>query len=138
MPEQEPPDDADPADVERDDELVEDLRAGQVPDRDALGPALAAWRDEVQRPVSAWIADPSMPSGWRWLPDLSVVEDTAALPVVGGGRVAYAGHVDYVKPVPGATFTQDDGSVYERPDPDEFGSFDDVDSASIVDDGAPD
>lgn len=96
MPEQDPPDDADPAGVERDDELVEDLRAGQVPDRDALGPALAAWRDEVQRPVSGWITDPSEPSGWRWVRDLSDVEATAALPVVPAGQVRYGGAVDYL------------------------------------------
>lgn len=36
------------------------------------------------------------------------------------------------------TFTRDDGSTYERPDPDEFPDYDEVDSTTIVDDGAPD
>lgn len=36
------------------------------------------------------------------------------------------------------TFTRDDGSTYERPDPDEFPDYDEIDSTTIVDDGAPD
>ncbi len=34
-------------------------------------------------------------------------------------------------------FTRTDGSSYARVDPSEFDSFDDVDSTSIVDPGAP-
>ena len=54
------------------------------------------------------------------------------------GRVDFAGAMDWARPPDHPTFTTDDGSVYERPDPDEFDCFDDVDSTTIVDDGGPD
>lgn len=38
---------------------------------------------------------------------------------------------------PRYVFTRDDLSLYERIDPDEFESFDDVDSTTVVDPGAP-
>ncbi len=38
--------------------------------------------NEARRPISGWITDPNEPSGFRWLSDLSVIDDTAALPAV--------------------------------------------------------
>ncbi len=90
--------------------------------------------NDARRPISGWITDPAEPSGFRWLPDMSVIDDTTALPAV-AGRVEYAGHIDY--PLRWPWFSTDDGSAYERADPDQFDNFDDVDSTTIVDDGAP-
>lgn len=52
-------------------------------------------------------------------------------------RVEYGGHVDWLAQQPKRVFMHDDGSAYERADPDEFPSFDLVDSATITDPGAP-
>lgn len=59
----------------------------------------------------------------------------AFLPTGPAGRVTYAGHHDYRDP---RRFVHDDGSQYVRAEPDDFDSFDEVDSRSIVDPGAPD
>lgn len=66
------------------------------------------------------------------LPDTvpSVDSPTAMLP--GVGTVEFSGHTDVV-----LTFEHPDGSAYQRVNPVEFASFDDVDSTTIVDDGAP-
>lgn len=109
--------------------------------------------------MSGWVEDPNEPTGWRWERDVSPAGSaTQILPTV--GRIEYGDAVDYPRiptdrsaSVHGVTvgdavdytgpserpvFEHDDGSVYERPDPDEFDSFDEVDSTTIVDDGAPD
>lgn len=51
--------------------------------------------------------------------------------------VRYGDHLDFPGPQPKRVYVHDDGSAYERADPDEFESFDDVDSTTVDDPGAP-
>jgi alpha-amylase/alpha-mannosidase (GH57 family) len=92
----------DPAMLGLDDALLDDLAAGHPPTPgDVAAVHLAAWRDEVRRPVSGWLSDPSQPSGWRWVEDLGAMTDaTQMLPVVTAtaGRVEYEGSFDYFTP----------------------------------------
>jgi alpha-amylase/alpha-mannosidase (GH57 family) len=101
----------DPAMLGLDDALLDDLAAGHPPaPGDVAAVHLAAWRDEVRRPVSGWLSDPSQPSGWRWVEDLGAMADaTQMLPVVTAtaGRVEYEGSVDY--------FTPTDEYIYTDP-----------------------
>lgn len=86
-----------------------------------------------------WVEDPSAPSGYRWERDITPSGSvTQILPAVPGGRISYGDTYDYTPTDPPQTFTHDDGSVYERPSPEDFDNFDDVDSTTIVDDGGPD
>lgn len=86
-----------------------------------------------------WVHDPNLPTpvtAADYDPNATRVD----LPVIDQpeGRVQYGGEVDYFDPSRApATFTTEDGAVYERPDPDEFDCFDEVDSTTIVDDGGP-
>lgn len=52
-------------------------------------------------------------------------------------RVEYAGHTDWSSRGMRWVFSHPDGSVYERADPDEFAVYDDADSTTIPDAGAP-
>lgn len=79
-----------------------------------------------------WVHDPNAATPIT-LADYDPSATRIDLPVVTAGRVVYDEHVDYAN-----QFTHDDGSVYVRPDPDEFPCFDDVDSTTIVDGGGPD
>lgn len=54
------------------------------------------------------------------------------------GRIDFQGAVDWAWPPGDPTFTQDDGSIYARCEPDEFEDYSDVDSTTIIDPGAPD
>ncbi len=92
-----------------------------------------------------WRPNPDSTSAVRWLHDPTLPTPITAsdydpsatrlgLPVVPAGAVDFAGSRDYYDP---RTFTHADGSVYQRPDPDEFPDFNDVDSTMIVDDGGP-
>lgn len=91
----------DPGEVDTTEREVERLRAGQRDPADPVSGALADWRDEVRRPISGWVEDPSAPSGWSWVPDLSVlptpVQDRMVLPAVhrGGERLTYQDAIDY-------------------------------------------
>ncbi len=90
------------------------------------------WRD------GQWVHDPQAATpvtAADYDPSATRVGIPAVTPA---GRVDYQGAVDWAWPPDRATFTSDDGSVYERPGPDEFDCFDDVDSTTIVDDGGPD
>lgn len=68
-----------------------------------------------------WVEDAQEPSGWKWHPNKPDYPDPGVL----GPRQDLAG------------FAHTDGSVYERVDPDLFDSFDEVDSTTIEDPGAP-
>lgn len=68
-----------------------------------------------------WVEDDREPSGWRWIPNHPTYPD----PGVISPRAPHG-------------FEHDDGSVYASVDPSELPSFDDVDSRTIVDPGAPD
>lgn len=65
---------------------------------------------EQDEPIGEWIPDPTAESGFRW-------QRTGEAP---------------------RTFAHDDGTRYTRISADEFPNNDDVDSTTIVDDGAPD
>lgn len=65
----------DPHEVERDDEVVEDIITGTRVMPGVVEQGLAAIHDDVRRApmphVSGWIEDPREPSGWRWLENLA-------------------------------------------------------------------
>lgn len=129
MPEH-PDADLDPDDpaVIADDAFVEGLSAGFTPPSgDEAARILAGWRDEARDPA---IAD------MHEIYDDPRLNPIAFLPADAAGTVSYGGHVDRVAPAR-REFTGEDGAVYARPHPDEFASFDDVDSTMIVDDGGP-
>lgn len=129
-------DSADPADVEADDQYVEDIRHDRGdPDADMA----AAWRHEVRSaplpPISGWVEDRTSPSGWAWLPDLTQVPQMAS-PT--GLMPAVRATAPVLTPAPILLrFEHSDGSTYVRAHPGEFPAYDEVDSRRVVDPGAP-
>ena len=111
------PDDlfADPYEVARDDESVENVRFG-TPPVGWVEQRLTDFRNDAHReplpPVSGWIEDPSEPSGWRW------VENLAEMPDGTPHRVGPS--QPYPTPHEWAGWAHEDGSVYARAYADEF------------------
>lgn len=143
----EPQDTSDPVDpqqVSADDELVQRVADGQPPPTGSPeGDTLAHWKATVEEGLPPRYSDPAT----AFLPAAAgdprfndpAHNPIAFLPGDESGRVAYGGEVDYGPATAAAqpAFAKDDGSTYVRVDPDAFDSFDEVDSRSIVDDGAP-
>jgi hypothetical protein len=90
--------------------------------------------------VGDFTPDPARPGGWIYDPDAPTPNpDRGQEPAISMlGPLTYGGAVDWPRADPTREFTRADGSTYLRADPDEFDSFDDVDSTTIVDHGAPD
>lgn len=109
-------------DVAADQQFIEDLRAGaEPPTEDQVAAGLAAMRAAADGPpVSGWLEDPTEPSGWRWVPDLSTLDPAVAGRALPGGPVDYAGHRDW----PGlALDARVDGWCEDRP-PDQLSDDD--------------
>lgn len=69
---------ADPYEVARDDEHVENVRFG-TPPVGWVEQRLTDFRNDAHREplpaVSGWIEDPRAPSGWRWIENLAEMPD---------------------------------------------------------------
>lgn len=102
----------DPAMLALDADRVDRLAAGEAPDPgDTTGRHLAAWRDEIHRPVGGWVEDSA---GWHWERDLSPSgAPTQILPAVPGGRVTYGDAYDYTA-VPADDGDRPDGWCEDR------------------------
>jgi hypothetical protein len=105
----------DPREVERDDQVVEDILSGTQPSG-WVEQQLTAIHNEVRREplpaVSGWIEDPAAPSGWRWVADL------AAMPAGTPHRIGPS--EPYPTPRTWDGWADEDGTVYTRGNANEF------------------
>lgn len=119
----EPSETADDPAVVADDQLIEDLRAGaEPPTGDQVSAYLASLRADV-RQDDLPIFD-AVVARLLFVPERAPgIEDQQVMPAV--------------VPAEQRQFVQPDGSTYGRISASEFESFDEVDSTTIVDPGAP-
>lgn len=98
------------------------------------GSPVAGHRHVERTLVGDWYMgpDPNNPGRLKWLYDRNApspsMEHTTAMPIV---------RLDPEPDEFAEVYEREDGSIYGRVDPAEFDSFDEVDSRTIVDPGAP-
>lgn len=106
----------DPHEVQRDDEVVEDIITGTRVMPGVVEQGLAAIHDDVRRApmphVSGWIEDPREPSGWRW------IENLAEMPAGTAHRIGPP--QPYPTPRTWDGWADEDGTVYTRGHANEF------------------
>jgi hypothetical protein len=106
---------ADPYEVARDDEAIENVRFG-TPPAGWVEQRLTDFRNDTHREplphVSGWIEDPREPSGWRW------IENLAEMPPGTAHKVGPP--QPYPTPRVWDGWADEDGTVYVRGHADEF------------------